>query len=300
MESLEGLKIRLTNPERILYPDAGLAKRDLLAYYAIVGGRMLPYIRNRPLTLLRCPEGVEGECFFQKQANDSVPEAVGRIEFEEEEGTGLYVDSIEGLLSLVQIGALEIHVRGAAIDRLDRPNLLVLDVDPGLSVEWARVVETARVMRERLEMLGLESFVKMTGGKGLHVTVPIERRTGWEEAKIFTKALAEELVKAAPNLYTATPKKSARKGKIYVDYLRNTRSATAVAAYSTRALKDAAVAMPITWDELSEDLGPDAFTAGAIVSEGALPDDDPWEGIDDVRQAITKDMKAQVGMDYSE
>lgn len=296
LPNLEDLKIRVTNPDRVLYADQGLTKREIIGYYARVAERMLPLVEKRPLTLVRCPRGQEEDCFFQKIANESVPDAVKRVEIKEKQGRKpyVYVDSLESLLSLVQIGVLEIHTWGARIDKLERPDLMVLDVDPGPSVEWPRIAETASVLRERLDMLGLQSFLKSTGGKGLHVVVPLVRRSSWDEVKDFAHALADELVRASPENYTATSSKSSRKGKIYIDYLRNTRGATAISPFSTRSRPGAPIAVPIAWDDLSKGERPE-YRAQPGSEPFKLPPKDAWAGYSDLRQSITKKMMTEVG-----
>ncbi|MGH7474689.1 MAG: DNA ligase D [Longimicrobiales bacterium] len=290
--------IRLTNPQRVLFPADGITKQDLAGYYALVARWMLPLVRDRALTLVRCPEGIDGPCFYQKHVGEAVPKSIKRVPVEEARKTGiyLYVDSVEALVSLVQIGVLEIHFWGSRIDKIEKPDLLVLDLDPDPAVSWSRVVEAALELRDRLAELGLQSFAKTTGGKGLHVVVPLTRRTDWEDAKEFARALAEERVRLHPRSYTAAVSKAKRKGKIYIDYLRNARGSTAIAPYSTRARPGAPVATPIAWDELSTQLDPGALTVRTLPSRLLSLRRDPWSEYATVRQSITAAARKAVGM----
>ncbi len=295
---LSGVRVRLTSPDRVLYREQGLTKGELAAYYALVSERMLPFLADRPLTLVRCPAGTEGDCFYQKHAAESVPEAVKRIPIQEQRKTAeyLYVDSVEGLVSLVQIGVLEIHAWGARIDRLERPDLLVMDLDPGPNVQWSAVVEAAVALRDRLEGLGLRTFPKSTGGKGVHVVAPLVRRSDWDELKGFARALAAEMAGRWPDRYTDTASKAEREGRIYVDYLRNARGATAILPYSTRARDGAPVAVPITWRELEASDEPIRYTVRSLPDRLRRLRRDPWEGYGSVRQSITVGMKKELGV----
>ncbi|HKY72775.1 MAG TPA: DNA ligase D [Nitrospira sp.] len=285
----------LTNPDRVLYPDIGLTKSALAAYYEQVADSMLPHLRGRPLTLLRCPEGYQ-KCFYQKHVNEHVPSAIGRIEIEEDDGRDTYMlaESAEALLGLVQMGVLEIHTWGATKDRLERPDRLTFDLDPDPSVPWAQVVEAAQLTKTLLEELGLVSFLKTTGGKGLHIVTPIQRTHEWEEAKTFAKAVADHLVRAIPQRFTSNMAKRARKGKIFIDYLRNARGATAIAAYSTRAKPGAPVSAPLAWDELSEDLPSDYFTVMNLPARLKRLRRDPWDAYDRSARRLTADMSARL------
>ncbi|HSF69504.1 MAG TPA: DNA ligase D [Nitrospira sp.] len=285
----------LTNPDRVLYPDIGLTKSALAAYYEQVADWMLPHLRGRPLTLLRCPEGYQ-KCFYQKHVNEKVPSAIGRIEIEEDDGRDTYMlaESAEALLGLVQMGVLEIHTWGSTRDRLERPDRLTFDLDPDPSVPWAQVVEAAQLTKTLLEELGLVSFLKTTGGKGLHIVTPIQRTQEWEEAKTFAKAVADHLVRAIPQRFTSNMAKRARKGKIFIDYLRNARGATAIAAYSTRAKPGAPVSAPLAWDELSEDLPSDYFTVMNLPARLKRLRRDPWDAYDRSARRVTAEMSLRL------
>jgi bifunctional non-homologous end joining protein LigD len=279
---------RLSHPARVLFPDIGLTKEGLARYYEQVADWIVPHLKGRPLTLVRCPQGYQ-ECFYQKHVNETVPKAIGRVKIEEkgESETYMTADSLEAILGLVQMGVLELHTWGATRDRLDRPDRLTFDLDPDPSVPWTQVIEAAQLTRTLLDELGLVSFVKTTGGKGLHIVTPIQRTHSWEEAKTFSKTVAEHLARTIPQRFTAHMAKRARKGKIFIDYLRNTRGATAIAAYSTRAKPGAPVSVPLSWGELSIELSSDHFTVATVPARLRGLRDDPWAGYESVKQRLT-------------
>jgi bifunctional non-homologous end joining protein LigD len=279
--------VKVTNPDRILFPLGGFTKADLIAYYAAVAEWILPHVADRPLSLVRCPEGVAGECFFQRHAGPATPAGVERVTIRGEEKEHLVIRDLAGLASLVQMGVLEIHVWGAKADKPDRPDRMVFDLDPGENVAFAEVIETAQLVRDRLQALGLESWVKTTGGKGLHVVVPLDRRHEWKDVKDFAKRFASRLSADFPKRYLAKASKAARRGRIYVDYLRNDRTATAVAAYSTRARDNAPVSTPLAWEEWSGNLAPSSFTIQSVPERLASLEADPWEDMASTRQSIT-------------
>jgi bifunctional non-homologous end joining protein LigD len=286
--------VRLTHPARVVYPEQGITKLALAEYYERVADRLLPHVTGRPLSIVRCPQGRASKCFYQKHHDDKFPEGVKGVPIRDSSGIEQYlmVDSLEGLIGLAQIGALELHPWGARSDDVDRPDRMFFDLDPSPEVAWPRVVEAARRLRAMLEDLGLESFVKTTGGKGLHVVVPLQRKSGWDEMKSFSKSLAERVVRESPSEYIATASKARRTGKIFIDYLRNGRGATAVAPYSTRALANAPVSMPIRWDALGPKLRSDRYTLSNVAA--ALRGQDPWRGIFTVRQSLTASMRKAV------
>jgi bifunctional non-homologous end joining protein LigD len=291
--------VRISNPQKMLWAGQGVTKADLVGYYEAVAEALLPQLRDRPLTLVRCPSGADGKCFYQKHANESVPATVPRVDIGEDDGEEpyMYVDELPALITLVQLGVLEFHVWGSRRDRLDRPDRLVFDLDPDEALPFGRVVEGAFRLRELLEELGLESFPKTTGGKGLHVVVPIDRRTAFDDAKAFTHAVARRMAAGDPSGFTANMAKRHRKGRIFVDYLRNAWNATAIADYSTRARPGAPVAVPVAWDELNPRARkPLRFTMGEVPAR--LADRaDPWPGYDRVRQSITVQARQGVGLD---
>jgi bifunctional non-homologous end joining protein LigD len=290
--------VRLSNPHKVLYADQGITKYDLALYYETVAEWILPHIANRPLTLVRCPAGQAGDCFYQKHIDESAPASIGRVKVSEAEGARDYgtVDSVAGLIALVQLGVLELHTWGSRRDRLEKPDRFVLDLDPDPELPWRRVIESALEVRGVLEALGLESFVKTTGGKGLHVVVPIARRLEWEGVKEFTKRVAEAMAADAPGRYTTNISKARRTGRVLLDYLRNGRGATAIEAYSTRARPGAPVAVPVRWEELGPKLTSDRFDIFRLPRRLASLRSDPWEGYFEVRQGITASMRKAVGM----
>ncbi len=289
--------LHLTHPDKVLYTEQGITKTTLAIYYLAVQEQLLPLVGNRPLMLVRCPNGASKECFHQKHAKD-VPSAIRRVRVQEE-GEAVaehtYVDSIDGLVALVQVGVLEIHVWGCHADDIERPDQLVFDLDPDAGLEWNKVVTGAKAMREFLEALGLQSFVKTTGGKGLHVVVPVSRHLDWSDTKAFCKDVVRALESERPDLYVTNPLKNVRKGKIFLDYLRNARGATAVAAYSPRAREGATVSTPIDWQELTNKLDPKRFTVLSVPERlKALGKKVPWQDYGRVRQSITAAARRKV------
>ncbi len=289
--------IALSNPERILYPEQGVNKEALARYYELVGERMLPFLAGRPLTVVRCPQGRQKKCFYQKHLNESVPPPVRGVTVREKEGEGLYlvIDDLPGIIALVQLGVLEFHPWGSREDRLEQPDQAIFDLDPAPDVAWENVIYAARQVRTTLDELGLASFVKTSGGKGLHVVVPLTRRADWEEVRTFSRAVAEEIARREPQRYVTTMSKAKRKGKIFIDFFRNTRGATSIAPYSTRARTGAPVSTPLHWDELTPELGPADFTVHNLPARLAQLRRDPWEDFFAIRQSITKKIRSRLG-----
>jgi bifunctional non-homologous end joining protein LigD len=275
----------LTHPERLLWPAEGVTKQGLADYYAGAAEWVLPHLVGRPLSLVRCPNGVAADCFFAKQPWAGLSDAVQRISIGEG-AKALAIDSLEGLIALVQGAVLEIHPWGSSIKSLERPDRLIFDLDPGDDVPWASTIVAALEVRERLKSaLGLESFVKTTGGKGLHVVAPLTPSIDWSEATAISKSVAESMARDSPERYVAKMAKVARKGKVFVDYLRNARGATAVGAYSTRARPTAAVSTPLEWSELSEAVRSDHYRLSNIDRRLSNLRRNPWEGFFAIRQA---------------
>lgn len=285
--------VQLSNADRVLYPEQGITKRDLAAYYEAIAPRMLPHTAGRPCSLVRCPEGRRKSCFYQKHWSGALPAGVDTVEIKEARGTTRaypVVHDASGLVSLVQHGVLEFHLWGARADDVDAPDRITFDLDPAPGVEWARVCEAARALSVRLDAVGLASWVKTSGGKGLHVTVPIDRRSSWDDVSAFAKAVAVRLARDNPRRYIATASKAARKGLIFIDWLRNTRGATSIAAWSTRAREGAPVSAPVSWDGL-DDLGSGDQVrledALRLARQGA---EDPWASLLRARQRLTRAM----------
>ena len=283
------LGFRLTNPDRIVYPEIGLTKHDVAIYYVSLAKWMLPQIIGRPLSLVRCPEGLSGPCFFQKHPPAGLPAVVERIQIQEKSELRTYsvIQNIEGLIALVQFGTLEFHAWGSRATDLERPDRLVFDLDPDPSVAWKDVANAAQALRQLLQSQRLKSFLKTTGGKGLHLVVPIAPKHTWAEAKAFARQIADSMVAAEPDKYLATMSKAARRGKIFIDYLRNERGATSVVAYSTRAKPSATVSMPIAWEELGKLAGPAQFTLQNVPARLAKRRSDPWKQISKLRQTFS-------------
>ena len=283
--------VRLTHPDKVMYPGQEVTKRDLAAYYQVHAARILPFVRHRPLSLVRCPDGHTGTCFFQKHGGSGLPPQFGHVDIPEKDGKAqpyLVLRDAEGLVAAVQYGTLELHVWGARADRVERPERLVFDLDPAEDVDFATVRESAFEVREVLASAGLTSFALLTGGKGVHVVVPIARRHAWAEVKAFSRGLAEALAAAAPDRYVAQAAKHKRGGRIFIDWLRNERGATAVAPYSTRARPGAPVATPVAWEELRSVDSAAAYTLANIDARLATLPADPWEGYAGIRQGIPK------------
>jgi bifunctional non-homologous end joining protein LigD len=289
--SLNG--VTLTHPDRVFWPRDQITKRDLAHYYDRVAPHMLPYVLGRPVSMVRCPSGI-GElppdvrqgrrrvdaCFFHKHPADDFPGPFERVMITESGGPAPYLIITEtgSLTALAQMGVLEIHVWGATWPNIEHPDMLVFDLDPDPAVPWPALADGARFVRDVLRSVGLESFVKTTGGKGLHVVAPITPSEDWKGARRFCKGVAETVVSEAPDRFTANMSKAKRAGKIYVDYVRNNRGATAIAPYSTRAKESAPVAVPLRWAELGGLIRPDTYTIKALPNRLSRLKGDPWEG----------------------
>jgi bifunctional non-homologous end joining protein LigD len=286
--SVEFEGVTLTHPDRILWEGQGLTKLGLAEYYAGIAGHILPHIAGRPLALVRCPSGSGGGCFYQKHAFAGLTDAVEVIPVQEKDGPSetLIIRDLRGLVLLVQASVLEIHPWGARIEDVERPDRIIFDLDPGDGVPWADMIEAARDIRGRLEAQGIRSFVKTTGGKGLHVVAPIVPRLGWDEVKAWCKDLASSMERDNPERYLTTMTKKLRTGKIFVDYLRNGRGATAIATYSTRARPGAPVSTPIRWDELGPAMTPARFTVENLPRRLVRLKTDPWQGFFTLRQHL--------------
>lgn len=287
-----GRHLTLTNLDKVLYPVAGFTKAQVVDYYARIGEWMLPHLAGRALTLVRCPNGVDGQRFFEKRCPPHHPDwipAVGELRSCE-------VRELAALVWLANLAALELHTLQARADRPERPTAMVLDLDPGPPAGILDCCRVALELRALLEELGLESFVKATGGKGLHVVLPIRPRYGWEEIKGFTRAIAQLMVERRPGAYTAILAKKARRGRIFVDYLRNQRGATAVAAYSARARANAPVAAPLSWQEVEAGIRSDAFTIATLPQRLAALKRDPWQGIDEARQSLPSSLMRKLAV----
>jgi len=281
----ELIRARLTHPERILWPEQGVTKEGLAEFYCDIADWILPHIAGRVLSLVRHPSGVNEKGFFAKHAWHGLSAAARRVDVGEKEKM-LVIDNFDGLLELVQAGVVEIHPWGSTETDLEHPDRLIFDLDPGEDVPWSAVIEGARDVRAKLEEFGLQSFVKTSGGKGLHVVLPIEPTVDWDVAKEFTQLVAEAMAGSRPDRYIATMSKAKRRGRIYIDYVRNGRGATAVAAYSTRALPAASVSTPLAWDELSDQIRADHFRIDNLRQRLDVLKEDPWAELFTVKQRL--------------
>lgn len=287
--------VPLTNPDKVLYPEQGLTKRALAEYYARVADRLLPHVIDRPLSVIRCPRGRDKHCFFQRHPDEGAPAGVGSVTLADGSGSSEYIviSDLAGLLGLVQMGVLELHPWGARADKPELADRLVMDLDPGHGATFPDVIEAARWLHQRLATVGLASYVRTTGGKGLHVVAPLAPAVDWEVLKRFARGLAQELADS-DSRYIAEASKAKRIGKVFVDYLRNARGASAIASYSTRARPGAPVATPLLWDELSQ------LESAAEFRVDNLPErlegfaQDPWEGFFELRQTIGAQALASV------
>jgi len=270
--------VSISHPERVMFPDAGLTKADIAQFYERISDWILPHVEGRPLTLVRCPQGISGDCFFMKHSKVWAPAALRRVSIQEKKKVGDYLvaDTTAAIVSLVQMDVLEIHTWNTRIDNVEQPDRIVFDIDPGGDVPWAHVIESAHLVRRILQTVDLASFPKTTGGNGLHVVVPIVPRTDWSTCLEFSRALAGAIERHDPKRYTTAFAKAGRERKILVDYLRNNRTNTSVAAFSTRAREGAPVSMPIRWDELTARLQPSAWTVRTAERRLSSLRADPW------------------------
>jgi bifunctional non-homologous end joining protein LigD len=279
--------VRLTHPERVVFPDAGITKEGLARYYERIADVILPHLEDRPLSLVRCPEGTSGDCFFVKHPGPWAPKTLRRVAIQEKHKAADYliVDTRDGLIALAQMGVLEIHTWNARASDLERPDRIVFDFDPGPDVAWTQVVSAATRVRDRLQALDLASVLKTTGGKGLHVVVPLVPKAGWGECHELSRLVCESLEREDPGAFVTDMSKSRRQGRILLDYGRNGRGSTSVAAWSTRAKPHAPVSVPVAWDEAEPLGGGDAFVLPAA-QERALGRD-PWAEVARKRQSVT-------------
>ncbi len=286
--AIEIAGVRVTHPKRVVFAGQKITKRRLIDYYLSVKDLILPHVANRPLSLVRFPSGADGDGFFQKHASPGFPDAFKPITIKDKEGKGeyLYIEDERGLVAAVQMGVLELHIWGAHNKTLEKPDRVVFDFDPDEAVEFSVVRDSAKEMRERLKHLGLEFFVMATGGKGLHVVLPLTPRHGWDDIRAFAEAMARTLAAENPDRYLAEMSKARRKGRIFIDYLRNGRGATAIAPFSTRARKGAPLAWPVAWSALSRLPSAHEATVENAASLLAKQRKDPWVGYFDVDQVL--------------
>jgi bifunctional non-homologous end joining protein LigD len=290
--------VRVTHPERVLFEELGLTKEALARYYDSVAEYLLPDLHNRPLSLVRCPQGPGEGCFYQKHIDKAWSEEIGRVTIPESDGEGIYAvaNTAGAVVGLVQKGVIELHVWGSTTRDLAKPDRMIFDLDPDVAVPWREVMAATRRTRDKLADLGLEAFLKTSGGKGLHVAVPLAPRHEWDEVKEFSRAVAESLAEEEPRLFTAKMAKKERTHRIFIDYLRNSPGATTVAAYSVRARKGALVSTPLHWDELGGRMKPASFHVGNVVRRLQGLHSDPWKAFRRTSQTLTAPMKRKLGL----
>jgi bifunctional non-homologous end joining protein LigD len=277
--------VRLSNPDKILYPEQGITKADLAHHYEAVAGRMLPHVAFRPITMVRCPTGRQQKCFYQRHAGAGIPRQIEKVRIPGFDNPYLFIRDLSGLVALVQIGVLEIHPWGVTTERPDRPDRIIFDLDPSETLGFDAVVAAALEVRDRLAALKMASFVKTTGGKGLHVVAPIEPVQEWRAVKSWARAFSERMAADSPELYLIRADKDKRVGRIFIDYLRNDPTATAVGPYSTRARPGAPVAMPLAWQDIVPGLDPGRFNVRTVAGEIARRAD-PWAEMGRISQRL--------------
>lgn len=285
-DEIEG--VRITHPDRVLFTAQDVTKRDLIEHYLSIADAMLPHIANRPISLVRCPRGSGGECFFQKHASEGFPDMFRKVRITEKSGSDLYlyIEDERGLVAAVQMGVLELHLWCCHVDSIEKPDRMIFDLDPDEGLDFIHVREAAKDLRDRLKDSGLESFPMVTGGKGVHVIAPLKPGHSWDEHREFAEAMARVMAEESPDRFVANMAKAKRKGKIFIDYLRNQRGATAICPFSTRARPGAYVAMPVSWPQLAR--MKDAHPVRVGEAKRFLGGRDPWAGYFKVRQGLPK------------
>jgi bifunctional non-homologous end joining protein LigD len=294
--------VTLSSPDRLVYSDPPITKQQLADYYESIAAWVVPHVAGRPLTLVHCPRGIEAGCTFMRHSKVWGPSTLRRVRIQEKTKVGEYLvaDDLSGVIGLVQMGVVEIHTWNSTVLDLERPNRLVIDLDPGDDVTWPQVIGAARTVRRALAALDLEAWVKTTGGRGLHVVVPLVPRANWTECLAFTRALAERLAAADPAAFTTAFARSGRSDKILIDYLRNNRTNTSIAAFSSRARTGAPVSVPVSWEDLRPALQPQAFTVLSVPPRLRRLRKDPWTSYWSVRQSLTAQrLRAVAGMRYA-
>jgi bifunctional non-homologous end joining protein LigD len=283
--------VKLTNPDRVLWPGMGLTKADLADYYRTVADLMMPHMMRRPVTLVRCPQGRQRKCFYQRHRVAGFPEHFHSVDLREATGEAkgyLYIDEPEGLIAGVQFGVLEFHIWGSTIADIERADRMVFDLDPDTDLDFAEVRQAAVELAGFLGELGLTSYPMLTGGKGVHVVVPLEPVAEWAEVKGFARSIAGTMAQHAPERIVDNMAKAKREGRIFIDYLRNDRTATAIAPYSTRAREGAPVAWPLNWDQFKRaGSGADYNVEKAMRAVKRLKGP-PWEGYENARRPLPK------------
>jgi len=289
-------RVRISHPERVIDSHSGTRKIDLARYWQWVAPWLLRDLKGRPVSLVRAPGDISGELFFQKHAERrEIPFVTQHDGLDPGHGPLLSLDSVDALLGAAQMGTIELHTWNAHASNIERPDRIVFDLDPDPALPWSAMIDAAQLVRGLLDELGLISFCKTSGGKGLHVVVPITRHMGWDEVKDFSRAVAQHVAGALPDRFTATMGPKHRRGKIFIDYLRNGRGASTIAAYSVRARPGLGVSVPLRWDEVPDTTGGAQWTIDTLHERLDRLKRDPWDGYDDTRQRITAQMRARLG-----
>ena len=286
------LGVRLTSPERVVYPGQGITKARLVEYYDAVAEAMLPHIRDRPLSLVRCPQGRTKHCFFQKHDTGGFPEQLRSRTLAEKDGDRkdyFYVEDLAGLVAGTQMNVLEWHIWGSHFDTVERPDRLVFDIDPDESLDFSTIGSAALDIRDRLKALKLTSFPMVSGGKGMHVVVPLRPEAEWPEVKAFCKAFAQSMAEAEPERFTASLSKARREGRLFIDYLRNERGSTAICPWSVRSRQGAPVAVPVEWDEVPRLRAANGFSLAAAIERAQ---DKAWPNYFRQKQALPETLPA--------
>ncbi|GJH17821.1 DNA ligase D [Caballeronia novacaledonica] len=295
---IEGVKI--SHPDRVIDKSTGFTKIDVVEYYASVADWMLPHLKDRPVSLVRAPEDIGGELFFQKHsAKLAIPHITQHPDIDPGHPPLLTIESSQALVGTAQMGTIELHTWNAVASNIEKPDRMVFDLDPGEGVGWERMIEAAKLTKDLLAELGLTSFCKTSGGKGFHVVVPLAKQAGWDDMKDFSQAVAQHMASALPKLFSAKMGMQNRKGKIFIDYLRNNRGSSTVAAFSLRARPGLGASMPLSWDELDDVKSGDQWNIGNVRERLDALKGDPWAGYDKVRQRLTAEMKKRLGMNGS-
>ncbi|EFQ63443.1 ATP dependent DNA ligase [Pseudomonas fluorescens WH6] len=288
--------MNITHPERVIDPQSGTQKQQLAQFYDSISEWILPFLHQRPVSLLRAPEGIEGEQFFQKHAERLAIPHIRQLDPSLDPGHArlMQIDNAQALVGAVQMGTVELHTWGATCDKIETPDLFVLDLDPDPALPWKTMLEAAQLTLSVLDELGLEAFVKTSGGKGLHLVVPLARRDDWDTVKAFAKAVAQFMTAQLPERFTATSGPKNRVGKIFIDYLRNARGASTVAAYSVRARPGLPVSVPVSRGELEGLRGSQQWTVANLTQRLQALKEDPWADYAN-RQKISRKMWDKLG-----
>ncbi|PMS17189.1 DNA ligase D [Trinickia dabaoshanensis] len=289
--------VRISHPARTIDKTIGFAKRDLIRYFEAVAPWLLPHVKDRPVALVRAPEGIDGELFFQKHANRlSIPFVTSHEGLDPGHPSLITLDSAQALIGAAQMGTVELHTWNAVASNIEKPDRVIFDLDPDPALGWDRMIEAAQLTRDLLTELGLQSWCKTSGGKGLHVVVPLARHAGWDDVKAFAQAAAQHMAATLPDRFSAKMGAQNRRGRIFVDYLRNNRGSSTVAAFSPRARPSMGVSVPITWDELPETTGGAQWTVENVHERLDALRADPWADYAAAKQRITRDMRERLGL----